>query len=175
VGSSEPEMAILHVVGLPGAGKTTLSARLGPHLGWEVLCIGQFRRLFPPTALGEADAWLTLYQELSRYGWDRVILETSGLNGRLCFLYQALPPGRVLTMKLLCSQKELLRRMKLKPPEEAEPWVYRDTLPDRETFIRQFFEPFAALPAEIEIDTTHLSPEEVFARAVEESESHGLP
>jgi hypothetical protein len=63
--------------------------------------------------------------------------------------------------------------VKLKPPkEETEPWVYRDTLPDRETFIQQFFEPFAALPAEI--DTTFLSPEEVFAHVVEELEARGL-
>lgn len=137
--------------------------------------IGQFRGRFPPTAEGEADAWLALYRELSRYGWDRVILETSGLNGRLCLLYQALPPGRILTLKLICSREELLRRVKLKPPEEeAEPWVYRDTLPDRETFIEQFFEPFAALPAEIEIDTTCPSPEEVFAHVIEELAAWGL-
>jgi hypothetical protein len=165
-------MAILHVVGLPGAGKTTLTSRLGPHLGWEVLRIGQFRDRFPSTVEGEADAWLALYRELSRQGWDRVILETSGLNGRLCFLYQAFPPGRILTLKLTCSKEELLRRVKLKPSKEkAEPWVYHDTLPDRETFIERFFEPFAALPAEIEIDTTRLSPEEVLACAVERLET----
>jgi len=169
-------MAILHVIGLPGAGKTTLTSRLGPHLGWEVLQIGRFRRGFPPTAEGEADAWLALYQELSRHGWDRVILETSGLNGRLCLLHQALLPGRILTLKLICSKEELLRRVKLKPSKEkAEPWVYRDTLPDRETFIARFFEPFAALPAEIEIDTTRLSPEEVFACAVERLKVYCLP
>lgn len=167
-------MAILHVVGLPGAGKTTLTTRLGPHLGWEVLQIGRFRRLFPPTATGEADAWLALYQEISQHSWDRVILETTGLNGRLCFLRQALPWGRVLALKLTCSKEELFSRVKLKPPEEAEPWVYRDTLPDRDTFIREFFDLFAALPAEIEIDTTYLSPEEVYARAVEELEAWGL-
>jgi hypothetical protein len=51
----------------------------------------------------------------------------------------------------------------------------QDTLPDRETFIQRFFEPFAALPAEIEIDTTYLSPAEVFARAVEGLEVWSLP
>lgn len=168
-------MTILHVVGLPGAGKTTLTARLGPHLGWEVLRIGRFRRLFPPTATGEAEAWLALYRELSQQSWDRVILETTGLNGRLCFLYRALPPSQILTLKLVCSVEELFRRVKLKPPgEEMEPWAYRDTLPDRETFIREFFDLFAALSAEIEIDTTHLSPEGVFARAVEELAARGL-
>lgn len=168
-------MAILHVIGLPGAGKTTLTSRLGPYLGWEVLQIGRFRRGFPPTVEGEADAWLALYRELSRHGWDRVILETTGLNGRLCFLYRALPPGRILTLKLICSKEELLRRVKLKPPkEETGPWVYHDTLPDREAFIAEFLEPFAALPAEIEIDTTHLSPEEVFARAIEELKAWSL-
>lgn len=168
-------MAILHIVGLPGAGKTTLSSRLGPHLDWEVLRIDQFRSRFPPTPTGEVDTWLALYQALSRYGWDHVILETSGLNGRLCFLHQAFPPGRILTLKLICSREELRRRVELKPPkEEAAPWVYWDTLPDRETFIQQFFKPFADLPAEIEIDTTHLSPEEVFAQAVERLKTWGL-
>jgi hypothetical protein len=162
-------------VGLPGAGKTTLTSRLGSQLGWEVLRIGQFRGRYPPTAEGEANAWLALFQELSRCRWDQVILETSGLNGRLCFLYKVLPPGRVLILKLTCSKEELLQRVNLKPPdEEAEPWVYQDSLPDREAFIRQLFEPFADLPAEIEIDTTHLSPEEVFAQAVEELENLNL-
>lgn len=168
-------MAILHVIGLPGAGKTTLTSRLGPHLGWEVLRIGQFRGRYPPTAEGEADAWLALFRELSRHRWDQVLLETSGLNGRLCFLYKALPPGRILTLKLTCSKEELLRRVGLKPPaEEAEPWVYQVTLPDRETFIRQLFEPFAALSAEIEIDTAHLSPEEVFTQVIEGLKARGL-
>lgn len=102
-------------------------------------------------------------------------METTGLNGRLCFLYQAVPPGQILTLKLVCSVEELFRRVKLKPPgEEMEPWAYRDALPDRETFIREFFDLFAALPAEIEIDTTRLSPEGLFARAVEALAARGL-
>lgn len=138
-----------------------------------MLQIGRFRGGFPPTAEGEADAWLALFQELSRRRWDRVLLETSGLNGRFCFLYKALPPGRVLILKLICSREELLRRVKLKhPEEEAQPWVYQDSLPDREAFIREFFQAFADLPAEI--DTTHFSPEEVFAQAVEELENLNL-
>lgn len=161
-------MPILHIIGLPGAGKTTLCRQLGPLLGWEVLRIGQFRRLRPPSETGEADAWLALYQALSRCRWEQVILETTGLNGRLCFLRQAFAPGRVVTLKLSCCRDELLRRIERRPAgEETNPWFYADCLPDRQAFISRLFEQFTKLPAELETDTTWLTPDEVFAQAVE--------
>ncbi len=145
-------------------------------MGWETLRIGRFRRSFPPTETGEADAWLALYQALSRHGWDQVILETTGLNARLCLLRQAFRPGRVVTLKLSCSKDELLRRIALKPSdEETGPWFYEDSLPDREAFITQLFDLFANLPAEIEIATTSVGPEEVFAQAVEALRGWGVP
>ena len=47
---------IVHIIGLPGAGKTTLAERLGKALKIPVFCIGDYRTRFPQTAIGEADA-----------------------------------------------------------------------------------------------------------------------
>jgi len=49
---------IVHIIGLPGAGKTTLAKRLGRTLKVSVFCIGYYRTRFPQTAIGEADAWV---------------------------------------------------------------------------------------------------------------------
>ena len=76
---------IIHIIGLPGAGKTTLSRRLSKELKIPVLRIGYHRARFPETPIGEADAWVALFQQLSRYRWQNCILETTGLNSREAF------------------------------------------------------------------------------------------
>lgn len=98
---------IVHIIGLPGSGKTTLARRLSKILKVPVFCIGHYRALFPETALGEADAWLALFRDLSRRGWKNCILETTGLNVREEFLMKALPFGQMFTIKLEASRKTL--------------------------------------------------------------------
>ncbi len=47
---------IIHIIGLPGAGKTTLSKKLARKLKLPIYRIGEYRSEFPMTIYGEADA-----------------------------------------------------------------------------------------------------------------------
>jgi len=82
---------IIHIIGLPGAGKTTLSKKVGRKLKLPIYRIGEYRSKFPMTIYGEADAWLALYRSLSKQKWRNCILETTGLNRRESFLRAVLP------------------------------------------------------------------------------------
>jgi adenylate kinase family enzyme len=77
---------IIHIIGLPGAGKTTLAKKLSSRLNLPVLRIREYRSKYPPSPIGEADAWVALYRELSKRKWRNCILETTGLHRRECFL-----------------------------------------------------------------------------------------
>ena len=54
------KLPIIHVIGLPGAGKTVLTQKLSKKLKIPVYRIGFYRERFPMTAIGEAGAWLAL-------------------------------------------------------------------------------------------------------------------
>ena len=145
---------IIHIVGLPGAGKTTLAERLSRKLKLPIYRIGDYRSRFPMTAVGEADAWLALFKNLSRHKWSNCILETTGLNKRESFLKDALPLGQSITIKLAASRKTLYERIKLKKKEEqGGEWLFSATCPDKHMFVRKFFKDFCKLPADYCIDT----------------------
>ena len=88
---------IIHIIGLPGSGKTTLSKKLARKLKLPVYRVGEYRSKFPVTVYGEVDAWLALFKDLSKRKWRNCILETTGLNRRETFLER------------LCRAMELLR------------------------------------------------------------------
>ena len=101
------KLPIIHVIGLPGAGKTVLTQKLSKKLKIPVYRIGFYRERFPMTAIGEAGAWLALFRDLSKRGWRNCILETTGLNAREGFLSDALPFDRRIVIKLEASRKVL--------------------------------------------------------------------
>jgi shikimate kinase len=105
---------IIHIIGLPGAGKTTLGKRLSEELNLPVYQIGKYRARFPLSDIGEADAWVTLFRDLSKRKWRNCILETTGLNSRESFLGIALPPQRIVTIKLEAPRNVLYERIKKK-------------------------------------------------------------
>jgi len=158
---------IIHIIGLPGAGKTTLARELSKVLKVPVFCIGRYRARFPQTALGEADAWVALFRELSRLRWKSCILETTGLNSREAFLRTALPFGQIFTIKLEASCKTLnLRIRKKKKRDRRGRWIYSVKYRNKYEFARKFFKSFCRIPANCYIDTNRLTKAAVYRRAL---------
>ena len=54
-------LPIIHIIGLPGAGKTTLGKKLSSFYQVPVSYIGAYRARFPANVEGEADAWVALF------------------------------------------------------------------------------------------------------------------
>lgn len=157
---------IIHIIGLPGAGKTTLAKRLEKTLKVPVFCIGDYRTRFPQTAIGEADAWVALFLKLSRRKWKNCILETTGLNSREAFLKTALPFWQIFTIKLEASRKTLnLRIRKKKKGDRGGRWLYSAKYRNKYEFARKFFKSFCRIPANYYIDTNRLTKAVVYRKA----------
>ena len=160
---------IIHIIGLPGSGKTTLAGRLSKALQVPVLCIGRHRTRFPQAPLGEADAWIALFRELSRHRWKNCILETTGLNRREEFLRTALPFQQVFTIKLEASRKTLFARIrKKKKRERGGRWFYGAEYRNKYEFVRKLFKHFQNIPANCPINTNRLTSAEVYQLAIKE-------
>jgi deoxyadenosine/deoxycytidine kinase len=158
---------IIHIIGLPGAGKTTLAQRLSMVLKIPIFRIGYHRVRFPQTSIGEADAWVALFRELSRHRWKNCILETTGLNSRESFLRAALPFKNMLTIKLEASRKVLFRRIRKKnKKDQGGQWFYGAVYRDKYEFVRKLFKYFRKIPADYCINTDKLTKTEVFQRTL---------
>jgi thymidylate kinase len=158
---------IIHIIGLPGVGKTTLCNKLSKKYGLPLFNIGTYRSRFPATYEGEADAWVALFRDLSRRKWGNCILETTGLNSREQFLRDAFPFGHVITIKLTARRTVLYERIKKKKKrEQGGDWLFSDDYRDKYEFMRKMFKHFKELRAEIVIDTTNRSAKDVFKKAV---------
>jgi hypothetical protein len=158
---------IIHIIGLPGAGKTTLSKKLSSLYSLPVFYIGTYRAKFPATDEGEADTWVALFRDLSMQKWGNCILETAGLNSRERFLRDAFPLGRIVTIKLTAQRKVLYERIgKKKKNEQGGDWLFSDAYKDKYEFVRKMFKHFKDISPEIEIDTTRLTAQDVFKKAV---------
>lgn len=162
---------IVHIIGLPGAGKTTLGKKLSAFYRLPVYYIGGYRCRFPSTVEGEADAWVALFRDLSRRKWGNCILETTGVNSRERFLREAFPFSRIVTIKLTAQRKVLYERIGMKKKSErGGDWLFSDEYRDKYEFVRKMFKHFKDQPADIEIDTTKLRPQEVFKKVARELE-----
>ena len=162
-------LPIIHIIGLPGAGKTTLGKNLSSLYHLPVYYIGVYRARFPATVEGEANAWVALFRDLSRQKWTNCILETTGLNCRERFLRDAFPFSRIVTIKLTAQRKVLYVRIgKKKKSEKGGDWFFSNDYRDKYEFVKKEFKHFKDLPSEIEIDTTKLTPQEVFKKATGE-------
>jgi len=163
---------IIHIIGLPGAGKTTLAQKLSKVLKIPVFRIGCHRTRFPMTQIGEADAWVALFRELSRRRWRNCILETTGLNSRENFLRTALPFEQMFTIKLEASRKSLfLRIRKKKKQDQGGKWLYSGPYRDKFEFVLKLFKNFSKVHADFYIDTDRLSEINVFRKAVKKINS----
>lgn len=165
---------IIHIIGLPGAGKTTLAKKLSKVLKVPVFHIGYYRGRFPQTPIGEADAWIALFKELSRRRWKNCILETTGLNFREAFLKTALPFEQMFTIKLEASRKALAMRIRKKKKEaQGSRWVYSAEYRDKYEFVRKLFKSFCEIPANCYINTNQLTKATVYQRVFKEIDSIG--
>ena len=165
---------IIHITGLPGAGKTTLAKKLSGRLNLPVLRIGEYRSKYPPSPIGEADAWVALCRELSRRKWRNCIVETCGLNQRECFLKVA-APSQTITLKLVATRKILYQKIgEKKERERGGEWLFSTDYPDKYEFVRSLYGEFRKLPSDIRIDTTKFKPNEVFEIALEKMEKYKI-
>lgn len=161
-------LPIIHIIGLPGAGKTTLGKRLSEELNLPIYRIGEYRSKFPVSIIGEADAWLALFSDLSRQNWRNCILETTGLNCRESFLRVALPIICMVTIKLEAQKNVLYSRLrKKKKKERGGEWLFSASYVDKFEFVKKLFKNFKTIPAEIKIDSSKLAIEDVYKTALE--------
>jgi len=122
------------------------------------------------TAIGEADAWLALFRDLSKRGWKNCILETTGLNIRESFLSAALPFDKMIVVKLEASRKVLLERIGLKKKsEQGGKWLYSQ-FEDKYEFVRKMYSSFKVVPAHFSIKTDRMAKEQVFDEALKRIE-----
>jgi len=167
--NSKKPSPIIHIIGLPGAGKATLARRLSKTLKMPVIRIGYHRARFPQTPVGEADAWVALFRELSRRRWKDCILETIGLNRREEFLRTALPFEQVFTVKLDASGKILAARIrKKKKRDRGGRWFYGAEYRNKYDFVQKLFKYFHKIPADCYINTNRLTSAAVYQRALKE-------
>ncbi|MFA6635481.1 MAG: AAA family ATPase [Candidatus Omnitrophota bacterium] len=160
---------IIHIVGLPGAGKTTLALKLSKKLNLPVFRIGCYRAKYSSTPIGEADTWVALYKDLSKRKWGNCILETTGLNFREEFLRKVLPFDRIFTIKLEASKKTLMERIKKKKKkEQGGKWPFCGQYRDKDEFVKKLFKNFKNIPANYKINTNRLTAREVYNEVVEE-------
>ena len=165
---------IIHIIGLPGAGKTTLGQRLSRKLGLPIYRIGEYRARFPMTLVGEADAWVALFRDLSKRKWKDCLLETTGLNSRESFLRAAFPLFRRVTVKLEAPKTVLYKRIKKKrEKDQGGQWLFGDVYRDKCEFVKKMFEDFKKMPAEITTDTSKIGPDEVCKRVLEGIKKYG--
>lgn len=165
--NERPAFPILHIIGLPGSGKTTLAKHLSRKLKLPIFQIGAYRSKFPLSPIGEADAWVALFTDLSRRKWSNCILETTGLNRRECFLGTAFPFSQMITIKLDAQRKILYARIgKKRKGEQGGEWLFSADYPDKYEFVKRLYREFKKLPADIRIDTTKLTPGKVYRTAL---------
>lgn len=160
-------LPIIHIIGLPGAGKTTLTEKLQNRFGVPIFRIGHHRARFPQTPVGEADAWVALFSALSKRGWKNCILETTGLNIRGNFLKEAIPFSCIFTVKLEASRQVLFVRIKKKKKEErGGDWLYSRNYKDKYEFVRKLFKSFKNIAADYRIDTDELTKAQVYKKVL---------
>jgi len=131
--------------------------------------------MFPSSPIGEADAWVTLFRDLSKRKWKNCILETTGLNARETFLAVALPFPKRVIVKLDAQRKALYGRIgKKRRGEQGGGWTFSADYPDKFEFVRKLYKEFKKVPSDITIGTSGLEPQRVFQIALKKIENYKM-
>ncbi len=169
-------LPIIHIIGLPGAGKTTLAKRLSEELKLPIYRISEYRSKFPVSIIGEADAWVALFNDLSRQKWRNCILETTGLNCRESFLRTALPVTGIVTIKLESKKSILYSRIrKKKKKEQGGKWLFSAHYNDKFEFVKKMYKEFQKIPALIKVDSGDLGINDVYKTALDKLKMYTTP
>ena len=79
----------------------------------------------------------------------------------------AFPLSQMVTIKLDAPQKLLYARIgKKRKKEQGGEWLFSTDYPDKYKFVGKLYKKFKKLPADIEIDTTRLTPGRVYRAAL---------
>ncbi|MBZ5551859.1 MAG: ATP-binding protein [Acidobacteriia bacterium] len=151
-------------MGLPGSGKSTLARGLKAWLGWQhSFRIGTYHKGFPSTVEGDLAAWQAMLEDMAASGWDHFILETSGMDARWNDVLEHCGPRNVLTFKLECDRRELIRRIAAKSSEDQAhgDWFPPDRFEDKIAYVQAVFAEFSSKPAEVVLNTTRASHSEM--------------
>jgi broad-specificity NMP kinase len=158
-------MPVIQLIGLPGSGKSSLAKRLVSHLNWSrSFRIGTYHKRFPATEAGDQAAWSSMLEEMAACGWNQFVFETTGLNPRWKEVMDSCGCENVLVLKLECKRAELLRRISLKSTDDQlhGDWFPPHRFRDKSHFVGEAFEEFSRLRADVLLDTTWATAEEVF-------------
>ncbi|MBI5555392.1 MAG: hypothetical protein HY920_06045 [Elusimicrobia bacterium] len=157
-------MTIVHIIGLPGAGKTTLAEKIECDYDLPIFRIGEYRAKYPMTYEGENKAWYSLSKGLKSYQKEKnCILETTGLNLLEEILPAKRPVSNRLVIKLVASKKTLQERIKKKKKrEQGGKWLFQFSYPDKFTFVDKLYKRFEDIPANIMIDTNEVNANVVY-------------
>ncbi len=94
---------IINIVGIPGAGKTTLAKQLSKEYKLRVLSISDYRNRYHH----ELTAWQKMAEQVSH----NIIIDTSGLNKFLSILLSKIK-DKYITILLKCTIPEAAKRNK---------------------------------------------------------------
>lgn len=158
---------IIHIIGLPGAGKSTLARYIGERLHIPSFCIGYFRSKHSQSCLGEIGAWRELKRNLSDRGYRNTILETTGLNRMESIMITDQRFKKRFVIKLCATKETLYKRIGMKPPDErGGKWLFSKIYPDKYTFVDKLYDNFSKLKSDVRITTDKLTPDQVGRSAV---------
>lgn len=147
---------VINLIGLPGSGKSTIALELSKAFGYPVIRIGQFRNKKENQCTSinasEVFAWKDMASAIKKAGWDNCIIESSGINKRLQPILNNFNPLNLMTVKLVCSKRNLLRRCAKKVRTGFFPYSFDDV-----EFIKLHWKIMKRKPADVVVRTDRRS------------------
>lgn len=148
---------IINIVGISGAGKTTLAKRLSKEYNLKILSISEYRNKYHD----ETTAW----QELAKQVSDNTIIDTSGLNPCLTMV---LPKNRneYITILVKCTLSKATKRNKNRKEGYFPYTISREEL--NKSFQREINKGrYFGYPANITINTTNKTKKAIYKEVIE--------